>query len=208
MKRNNRFSKLVRKLNSSRGFSLSEVLICTLIMLFAGSILTTTITLAARNYDKQVLISKSDVLCETLSYSLRDKLGGVVKRKVTTGSSGSTVQYYSTSSGLEYYPFSIVEDEGKINLKYDFSSYTDSSVGDGTYHLVNDAAYYDGALFAKVNINEKKFEGSENVEFFIVQLGVFDKEHSSGELQKNDPNALSYVEFMVYPLTDTITNMK
>ncbi|MCR5657099.1 MAG: hypothetical protein K6G06_06520 [Butyrivibrio sp.] len=212
MKLNNRFSKLIKKLNSRRGFSLSEILICTLIMLFAGSILTSTITLAVRNYDKQVLRSKSDILCETLAYTLRDKLSGVIKRNVSVG--GSTVtslkEYYSTSSGLEDYSFKVLEgtdsEKGKIYLKYDFSSYTDSSVTE-KYHLVNDAVYYHDTLYAKVKIEEKPDDGKE-LEFFVVQVGVYDKNHSDGAIVENNPNALSYVMFMVYPMTDVVNYVK
>jgi hypothetical protein len=81
MKLRSWLKKINRKLKSHEGFSFAELLFATLIMLFATSILTSTISLAMSNYKKTVQASNAQLLCSTLSVYVENELSYAVVNK-------------------------------------------------------------------------------------------------------------------------------
>jgi type II secretory pathway pseudopilin PulG len=66
--------KAYGKLRSCKGFSLAELLLATIIMLLATSVLTGTISLALSNYRKASQASNAQLLCSTLSVYVQNEL--------------------------------------------------------------------------------------------------------------------------------------
>ena len=190
MKKN---SKLLKKLKDQKGFSLAELLACTMIMLLATSVLSGTISLATRNYDKQMRISKADILCESLSFTLREKLSYVYRYD------SSKDQFYSTGSDLGYYPFEIdlvnvsgdnMKAHDELVLKY-FKS--DSAYD--TFHLVNSASYIGGDYSADYEI-VRSISSTSNQ--FEMRIKI--KDTNSGDV-------LSETDFVVDPFITEVPDI-
>lgn len=186
--------RLVRKLNNRKGFSLTELLACTLIMVIATSILTGTVSLAARHYDEQIQKSEADVLCESLAYALREKLSYVYKYD------SNSKRFYSTSSDMGYYAFTIEsaeesepKDHNELFLRY-YQSATDDT---GTlYHLVSTASYIGGKYSAYIQEGGVTF--SNNTFNVTVQV----KEN------KGEGKVLSEIDFIVNPFVSEVPDIK
>ena len=58
---------VLNKIKSRVGFSLSELLVCTLIMMLSTSVLVSTMRLAADHYNNIITDSEATMLCRTLS---------------------------------------------------------------------------------------------------------------------------------------------
>ncbi len=186
--------RLVRKLNNRKGFSLTELLACTLIMVIATSILTGTVSLAARHYDEQIQKSEADVLCESIAYALREKLSYVYKYD------SNSKRFYSTSSDMGYYAFTIGSAEvstpkahNELFLRY-YATPKDTT---GTpYQLVSTASYIGGKYSAYIQDGGITF--SNNTFNVTVQV----KESKSGG------KVLSEIQFIVNPFVSEIPDIK
>ena len=189
-----------KKLNKNEGFSLTEVLACTIIMMFATTILTQTITLGVRHFDTQVSMSKADILCDTLAYTLREKLSYVYKYDSAGKKyySTSTTEEFSASMDKEYVPFTVENDNGKIYLNY----------GDGgKAYLAGSACYFDGEFDAVCTVTPKIVEVPDQlldtsnkkiVENFDVKITVNSKKKPK----------ISEISFIVYPFESDVTVIK
>jgi len=188
--------QIMNKLNNRKGFSLTELLACTLIMVIATSILTGTVSLAARHYDEQIQKSEADVLCESLAYALREKLSYVYKYDSATG------RFYSTSSDMGYYAFTIESSEsaesGAKNHNELFLRYYETAKDTtGTpYHLVSSASYIGGKYSAYIQEGGVTF--SNNTFNVTVQV----KEN------KGEGKVLSEIDFIVNPFVSEVPDIK
>ena len=64
----------MKRLGNSRGMTLTEVLCATLILLLISSMLTVGVSFGVRTYRESMALSEAQVLCSTLTSSIRDKL--------------------------------------------------------------------------------------------------------------------------------------
>ena len=191
---------ILRKLCGKAGFSLTELLLCTLIMMLTTSVLVTTMSLAANHYDSVVADSEAAMLCRTLSLSIRDKLSYVVKIE-DEGADGIT--YYSTSQNQEYAPFKIVlispdnaeltattGNFGRIVIKYK----DPKSGGYVNYNLVNQASYtdYGKGLVTSCIVDVHENEDGDKVQYFVVTIGIFKANNTDSPIMEN--------KFVVYPI--------
>ncbi|WP_155830999.1 MULTISPECIES: hypothetical protein [unclassified Butyrivibrio] len=195
MKRMREF--LSKKIRSNGGFSLTELLLCTLIMMLTTSILVVTMRLAANHYDDIVTDSEATMLCRTLSLAIRDKLSYVVKVENTDDG----IVYYSASQNQEYAPFSIVlltADDTEIaasagNFGRVVMKYTDPvSTRTVNYSLVNKASYtdYGDGLVSScvVDIHEE----DDKIQYFVVNIGIYKANKTDTPIMEN--------EFVVFPI--------
>ena len=188
--------KIRNKLNN-KGFSLTELLASILIMMLATGVLTSTITLASNHYEEQTLKSKADILCNSLSYVIRDRFSNVYKYE----EKGGRNYYYSTSLDLHNYPFTVKNIDGTLYFYYDFppGSYTTQNDMNGYFPLVTDESYSKGALVAEAEIVGIRDDDSENIKYFTVIVTI--------KKSLNDKDYLSQSNFIVYPFYGDVIYM-
>jgi len=87
----------LKKLNSSRGFTLAEVLIAVLILLMVTAVVAGGIPVASNAYHKVVDAANAQVLLSTTMTELRDELS--LATGVTVENNGKSVTYKSGSTG-------------------------------------------------------------------------------------------------------------
>ncbi len=93
---------LKRILNSRSGFSLTEMLVTVIILMFVSSIVALGVPVVKNAYEKVVLASNAEVLLSTTMSTLRSELGTANDIKLSTAS-GETketiIDYYSLTRG-------------------------------------------------------------------------------------------------------------
>lgn len=210
MKRKRLIRLIHKKLRGNGGFSLAELLLSTAIMLFATSILTSTITLAMRTYDKSIDANEANALCKTLSLVLRDRLTNIIKYEKDSDDINAS-KYCSTSAGEAFFPFQILikksegsyvpakkEVYGEVVLGYFDSDST-------KYRLVNDRAFFDSDGKAKFvaecevtptfkNVTGKTY--TQEIENFKVVIRVYLPDKLDHEMAESN--------FIVYPINGNI----
>ena len=189
--------KIRNKLNN-KGFSLTELLASILIMMLATGVLTSTITLASNHYEEQTLKSKADILCNSLSYVIRDRLSHVYKYEKDEETKKE--YYYSTDSSWRNVPFNIISNSGE--LQYDIK-------GDNTKILVvPESNYSDGALKADANIEGTEVQDSDgDIWYFTVTVSIYDKSYSGDPDSETNDIPLSQSKFIVYPFSGDVIYM-
>ena len=84
---------IIRKLNTSSGFTLAETLVAILILLMVSAVVAGGIPAAKNAYEKVVLASNAEVLLSTTISSLRNELGTASNVDVK----GTVITYYNPS---------------------------------------------------------------------------------------------------------------
>lgn len=183
MRRFPRPEALLRKLRARGGFSLSEMLACTLILLLSTTVIMETMSLAASQMRSRTRDSEADMLCGLLAQAVQNRLTCALGC-VTDGSpEGKVVSFRSTADGRPYELCSFAKgsNDGEIALVY-----TDESGNSKKYDLIASTNYAgsDGhRLGAELAVYWQ--EGR-----FSVQLAV-------GE-EGGDP--ITSRDFVVYPV--------
>ncbi len=96
-------TKAKQKLKQNRGFSLVELLMTTLIMLMAASIVARGIPAAQKVYKRTVDVANAQVLLSTALIVLRDDVGFATEVKVAddaTALSGNKITFLSPRKGV------------------------------------------------------------------------------------------------------------
>ena len=88
--------KLIRKCKKNTGFSLSETLLATLILLMVSSVVAAGIPAARNAYEKVTIAANAQVLLSTAASTLRDELG--TADRIESADFG-TVSYLSARTG-------------------------------------------------------------------------------------------------------------
>lgn len=208
MKQANKKKKIVNRILNKKGFSFSELLISTLIMVLATGVLASTISLASNHYEKQITKSKANILCDSLSFVMRERLSSVYK--CYSGGVGS-YSYYGTSQNLQNYPFTVEKNENG-ELVFQYYEEPDGTGGDEVVKLplVGSGSYFEGSLRADFEVapisagseaardEENTDNTNKKISYFSVKLWINDKD-SAGE-----DNAIVKSEFLVYPFSGDI----
>ncbi len=99
--------KLKQKLNSRSGFTLTEMLLATIILLLVSLIVATGIPVAREAYEKVVLASNADIILSTTISSFRNELGmayvepeiGSITALSDGTAASNTIIYYNVNRG-------------------------------------------------------------------------------------------------------------
>ncbi|MBE5896676.1 MAG: hypothetical protein E7281_02830 [Lachnospiraceae bacterium] len=172
-------NKSVRKLKQNSGFTLSELLIATLILLLTSAMLVTCIRLGLKQLYQQTEESEAQMLCTMLSTAVQDELtyaGNPQMQDTTAGKlllfdrdgAPNKVGFYMASNvdsdEPDYVAITDDSDFAKVNLgQINLAAIDSSNNIVSTYGLVSTGAY---------NIENSK-NGS-------LQAGMQLKEHGSG----------------------------
>lgn len=137
MSLNNKIKKIKKKLHSSRGFSISELLVAVVLMMLASSMCAECIKLANNQFNKSMRESRGQMLCTSLCTRLQDELTmarnarveeGVLvyegpygtTKLVTTQFTGDGVNNYEVLSGEGYGEICLVHSGGSVEInEYD-----------------------------------------------------------------------------------------
>ena len=65
---------LIRKLNSKKGSSLGEMMVCVLILLLASTVITEGIAIACRHFEQSFMSSQAQIICSTLTSAVENEL--------------------------------------------------------------------------------------------------------------------------------------
>ena len=99
------FCKLKKKLHTSHGFSLSEMLVAVLIILLVTGVLTVTVSLASAQFQKSMRNSESKVLASTLESVFLSELAYTTEVHTdgsgSDGKSGNVISFQSQNYSME-----------------------------------------------------------------------------------------------------------
>lgn len=87
--------RLLRRVNSRRGFTLVELLVTIVVMLLVTEILSMTIQLSTKHYTRSVRNSESQTICGTLAMAVQEELQYATRVQPPAG---------STPDGEGFYP--------------------------------------------------------------------------------------------------------
>ncbi len=102
--------KIRKKIKSNGGFSMLELLVATLIMLLATSLLAQTMALGLQQFRTITKRSKADTLCSTLSIYVENELA-YAKVKVKDGQVTFTSDVHNMGPDAAFYILESAEDE-------------------------------------------------------------------------------------------------
>ena len=210
-------NKVAKKLKQNNGFTLSELLIATLILLLVSGMLVTCIHLGLKQLYKQTQESEAQILCTTLSTAIQDELSYAGNVETETTSDGEFVSFSKESKKVGFYIASETTDDNPENFKYKAVTDQDSISGEDnnlgkiyirsvdtsnpsdifTYGLVSTGAYniensgY-GSLQAGMKLT--KTDGG-----FKVRVEVYNGQET--------PELLSYKDFYVGRISASLTGI-
>jgi len=118
-----------RKLKSSAGFSLGEMLVTVLILMLASVIMATGMPAAQNAYEKVVIGANAKALLSTTVSALRDELATAQNVTVT----GKVIDYYSANNGSTS---QLTLDEKAIMLQ-EYTDYAPAPGSDGSPSLLH-----------------------------------------------------------------------
>lgn len=165
MKRFPRTEAFLRKLRAQSGFSLAEMLVCTIILLLSTTVIMETMSLAASQMQSRTRDSETNLLCGLLAQAAQNRLTCAVDCVTDGSSEGRVVSFRSTADGRPYELCSFEEGsrDGEIALVY-----TDEHGNSKQYDLIASANYTgsDGQrLFASLEVfwQDQRFSVELNV---------------------------------------------
>lgn len=155
-------TRTVKRIKSSRAFTLAEALVAVIILLLVSAIVAAGIPAAARAYERVVIASDAHVLLSTTMSSLRNEM--LTAKNVEEKEGGKAVIFYNESLGTESMIYSD-SDTGRIMIKRYAAKEVIEDAEDSTPQpLVSDeASDYDEetgkglyATFSTVSYNKDK----------------------------------------------------
>ncbi len=181
------FNKLKNKVRQSRGFSFTEMLAATIVLLLAAEGMAQGISFASRNYKIQMRNSESRVLFstlrETINYELsqigNDRAGGNLKYSASSGSRYTISDFYSVTFVLDgeriNTSFAMLDASGKPVASGGGYVALGETKGDGTFYgkeIASEAIYTYGCT-ARVD-DFVYVENADSPSYFEYKLTVFD----------------------------------
>ena len=160
------FKRLLKKLRSSAGASLGEMLLCVLILLLAGSALTSGVVLASNHFEKSFSSSQAQTICSTLMSAVENELRYTTEVTVTMGEGYIAVleDETVTEGGGAVTDFAYrrprsslmvcfsVDDDGRVEIQAADESAAAADDSDATGALVAPGTYSHG-LSAEVRVS-------------------------------------------------------
>lgn len=186
-----RLHAIRKKLRELRGFTMTELMAATLIMLLVSGAMAGGVTFAVRQYHNSMILSESKLLCSTLSSVVQGEL--CTTQTVVLSGDGPVYdleRFYSANYAIEknLSSFLVVgqDDSGELYLVEPAPGYlalgtvTDEGAVEGGL-LVSTATYSSYHFKAGVSVRYEEFsrDGSLSMGVFHVTLTIFS---SGGEV--------------------------
>ena len=128
-------NRVIKKLNSTLGMSLGEILVVVLILSLLTASLTTVMSLAVEQYNESMRASEANVLSSTLRSVISNELAYTTE--IHTDASGNVnsfqSQNYTTESSLSTFIVSSADSGGFGKLLIGTDSSNMKLLGDGSY---------------------------------------------------------------------------
>ena len=159
---------LKKKLRGTRGISISEMLLCTLIVLLTMGLVGNTFTLGVQQVKARALDSKAEVLCSSLSQIVIDQLSYAITAKFDD-TDDKLISFTSSASGLNTVPCRFtINDNGQLML-----TYSDDNGSDHDRRAVSSANYTsrDGELKSEIAVSKSKSSGQFHVNIKVKAAG-------------------------------------
>lgn len=200
-KRSRLWNRIKGILRGKKGFTLTELLVATLIMLLATGVLTSTMVLAIRHFFESTQRTEAQFLCASLAEFVEDELSfarvdasGETWSK-GTHNMGSDIRFYVRPGEGDYQPVDNSTADTYGRLAINGSNYMIDPSTRNYFKLVTDKTYevsknkgYD--LEAGMSL-----EWDSSNKWFVVEIKVVDK--------KDHSKVLSEAEFTVKPAVKT-----
>lgn len=182
----------VKKLNN-KGLTLVELLVTIVILMLVTAMIALAIDFGVRSFNKSNRQAEGQILCATLSTSIKDELRYAKNITGTpTGTDPGTLKFFSTNNSIKNCSFSVIDESGTPASDGGFIvlSKSKGEPGEKNYDLVPKKTYvYD--LKAKFTKFEYDDAASPKPRFEIgIQV-----------LTEND-EVISEEEFVVEPLNE------
>ena len=117
-KRRRHFSALLRKKMRGRGgFSLSELMICVLLLFLTGGVIINTLELGVKQFQQETLNAEAELLCNSLSVAVRDRLTYAISYSSQLDFRTAADGKPNTACGLKQ------NDDGQLVLDYGGTPY-------------------------------------------------------------------------------------
>jgi type II secretory pathway pseudopilin PulG len=126
-------AKALKKLRSNGAFTMVELLIVIVIMTIAGIIITGTVDLALKHYDRLMQESDAQLLCSSASVFVQNEL--TYAGKVTVATDNKSVSFVDHANDLGNNCTLTTTADGKILVNYtaEGAAKTYSPIGEGSY---------------------------------------------------------------------------
>ena len=122
--------KTLNKLKQNNGFTISELLVATIILLLTSGMLITCIQLGLKQLYKQTAESEAQMLCTMLSTAVQDELTYATGDEVTDIATGKFVSYSKGGKKVGFYIATETTDDNPENFA--FEAVTDDATHAGT----------------------------------------------------------------------------
>ena len=187
---NNRIRKILR---GKGGFSLTELLVATLIMALATAALTSVLALAYRHFLTTTQRTEAQFLCASLAEFVEDELtfckvstsGGDTTWSKGTHNMGSNIHFYVNTEDGSY-----VKIDGSTAGTYGKIVITGDNYAGNYYKIVSDGSYDVEAGRGYSLLAGMSLEWDDSNGWFVVTITVVDKD---------DKTVLSDDQFTVKP---------
>ena len=164
--------RIVKKLQSNNGFTISELLIATLILLLTSGMLVTCIQLGMKQLYKQTQESEAQMLCTMLSTAVQDEL-----------TYASNVEPKDTSTGT-YISFAKAGLSNKVGFYVATETVSDTDPSTFDYVAVTDDASLSRENLGKIYLASVDAENNVTDSYGLVSTGAYNIKNSSyGSLQ-------------------------
>ena len=131
----------LRKLKSGGGLSLTELLLCMIILLFFLNVSTYAFDLGIRHFQARTRESEARILCNTLSLAVQDQLT-YIKVKESTFSGDELETYVRSAEDFDKVTCSLKNVAGRLCVNYKL----DAMEKPYQFSLTDEADYADGDL--------------------------------------------------------------
>lgn len=200
-------ARLSRKLCSTRGLTLTELLVTTVIVLLVSACMVTGISLANRQFVISMRTSESRSLYSTLANVVQGELRMATRARFSSASQDNAhdlIDFFSTNYAIEYTSasasgselseFLVVDDDGALTSGYGYLALGSSTYGEWK-ELISSASYTYGMGAQIAVTGHKKTVGETDlVDYYHVELSIGDKSDASKTYTSG--------EFDVVPLND------
>ena len=185
MKAENKRGRLLRRLRTSGGFSLSEMLICCLILTLSTGVIVEAVNLGIRHFKTLTRGSESQILCNTLALAFQEQLTYAIEYNEEDGSfvSGGTPGRENSLCRFVYGTAAVTRDQDGRVASCTYSAEPEASAGiilldyGGTcVPLVNYGSYApegaDDQLGFQASYSIQANRSGAEVESFTVHVSV------------------------------------
>ena len=161
--------RIKRKLQSSKAFTLAEMLLAVLILAMVSVIVATGIPVARNAYEKIVLSSNAEVLLSTTVSMLRNELGTAQDVVVPTEEPMTTITYYNLTRGASSKILLSNDDKKEIMFQryitadYPVVPLISSKTATADLYVTYDSVDYENGILKFTGLSVNRVSGTANL---------------------------------------------